>query len=124
MGLIPIRTDVDNVKTVLGETQLSDTEIQEFIEDAAIVIDRLEQNYEDLGVEELRVGEKYYACHLIAVREPRPGREANVQSFTVKYQEESGKGINSTWYGRRANEILKGRLENLSRPSIGVGSTV
>lgn len=112
------------MRTVLGETGLSDGEITGFIDDASVVIDRLDEDFDDFSEDELRIGEKYYAAHLIAVREPRPGREANVRSFTVSYQEGSGDGIDSTWFGRRANEVLMGRLEDPCKPEIGVGSSV
>lgn len=93
-----MRTTAANVKNII-ETELSDTIVDAYINSAARLIDTV---FSDgaLGEEILTEIEMWLAAHMIASTREQQTAEAKAGSTSIKYQGNTGLGLDSTMYGQ------------------------
>lgn len=93
------RVTVDEVKSILDNTSLTDPVIQTFITGANVyVTDAL--NGSGLGDDMLKEIERYYAAHLIAITVERMASKEGAGGASITYTGTYGQGLKSSSYGQ------------------------
>lgn len=103
-----VRSTVENVKEIFSVTELTDDQVQKFIDTASLIVYRnLVEPFEEdsfgpeLEEEELDEVELYLAAHLCALREPRAQQE-RFDVLSATYQGKTGLYLDATYYGQTA----------------------
>jgi len=100
------------VKDIL-DTDLSDSVVEAFINDASNLIDELFEDETGVSDELLASIEKWVAAHFVAIRDQRPKSE-KVGDASITYHGTSGKGLEFTPYGQQALLLdTTGRLKSI-----------
>lgn len=120
-----MRATVDQVRTTIGEVDLSDSAITDFITTANIFVDAtlLTSGLAESILTEI---EKYIACHFITITRNRMAKEEGAGGAFIKYTGEFGDDLSSTPYGQTAIlldltgtlGILDGKFKSASIKSI------
>lgn len=107
------RTSKTDVKDIY-DTDLSDTQLQAFIDDANVFVDEHLSN-KGLSSNILTAIEKYLSAHLASARDQR-AESKDVADASVTFQGESGMHLESTQYGQRAIDFdSTGTLSQLGK---------
>lgn len=101
------RTTAAAVKKIL-DTDISASDLEPFVSDANVVIDRISSN---LTAAEAEAAEKWYAAHLASAWDQRH-ESASGGGTRVDYQGEFEAGLYSTDYGQRADQMTGGALSD------------
>lgn len=112
---MPKRTSAAAVLAII-ETDLTETQVQPFIETAAIEIDgELLSFLPAIPDDRLELIERWLTCHLIAIFDPRVMKEsADGLSFT--YEGKTGEGLSGSKYGQQVRRLdPSGRLSGADK---------
>lgn len=110
-----MRTTVDDVKNILDDTQLTDIQIEGFVNSANVFVTAT------LGTKGLTEAlltdiEMWISAHMISVTRERIYKEAGAGGAYVKYAGEWGEGLLGSTYGQMAvNLDTSGTLINLAK---------
>jgi len=106
------RTTALEVKDIL-DTDLSDSVVESFINDASNLINELFENETGISNELLASIEKWVAAHLVAIRDQKVKSE-KIGDASITYHGTSGKGLEFTPYGQQALLLdTTGRLKSI-----------
>lgn len=113
-----VRNTSDNVKEIFSVTELTDSQIQRFLDTANLIIFyNLVETESNLEEEELDEIELYLAAHLCALKEPRASQE-KFDILSVSYQGKTGLYLDSTHYGQTVQMLDRsGRLNKIGETS-------
>jgi len=108
------RTTAEEVKQII-DTDLSNSIITAFIEDASALVDELFEDETEIGTSLLARIEKWIAAHFVAIRDPRIKTEKiGDASVTYRGSVGAGKGLEFTPYGQQALLLdPTGRLKSI-----------
>lgn len=113
------RTSTSSVKNIFN-TDLTDSQLQEFIDDASALVDSYLSG-QGLSTSLLTRIEKYLAAHLASVRDPLTVRE-QVGDANATFEARARsvgvgtRGLSLTFYGQQALSMdTTGRLQNVGK---------
>lgn len=110
------RVQPSEVKEIF-DTELSNTAVQQWIEIANTLVDRISDRDSSITSTTLTQIEKLAACHLAATQDPRL-EQASAETRSATYQGETGMGWESTIYGQQALALDPTNvLANSTKPS-------
>lgn len=111
---------VNDVRQII-ETNLSDAEVEAFINSADIIVSKIYENDTMMTPALKAEVEKWLTAHLIAVSRERQIDEISAGgAVSIKFQGNSGLGLESTLYGQNALLFdVSGKLSNLEKTSKG-----
>jgi len=99
------KATVSEVKQII-DTDLSDTDIQRYIDDAHSVIS-------DVFSSDKPIIERWLTAHLMAVSRERQSTEEEVLSARARYAGKTAMGLDATLYGQQAKTLdTSGKLAN------------
>ncbi|OQY11129.1 MAG: hypothetical protein B6I31_05515 [Desulfobacteraceae bacterium 4572_19] len=93
-----MRTTAQAVKDILDKTQLTDTDIETYIQTANLLIENIIQK--PLTESLLTEIEKWLSAHLISITRERFTTEEKIGDASVKYAGKYLEGLHSTSYGQ------------------------
>ncbi len=103
----------DDVKKIL-DTALTDAEINAYINSAEVLVNSLLTDTADALKQEIIL---WLTAHMIASTREQQISEAGAGPARVKYQGQTGLGLDSTQYGQQAKILdTSGALSSLGRP--------
>ena len=102
------------------DTDLSASELEPFVDDAHVVIDKISSK---LTAAEAEAAEKWYAAHLASAWDQRH-ESASAGGTRIDYQGEFEPGLYSTDYGQRADQMADGHLSDELDPDTTAVTTV
>lgn len=114
---MPKRTSATAVLAII-ETDLTEDQVQPFIETANIEINGALLSYVPaFTAAELEMIERWLAAHIIAIFDPRANKEsADGLSFT--YEGSTGEGLSGSKYGQQVKRLDRsGRLSSADNPN-------
>lgn len=95
------------------DTDLTDTQVQAFIDAANLLVDDVFDGELSAGL--LTELQKWLAAHLLSSRDQRVAKEA-INDVSVTYQGQYGLGLDSTSYGQKAKTLdTTGKLASLGK---------
>ena len=107
------RTD-DNRVCAIVDTDLTESQIQAFIETANLMVTNV-LGSSVLSDDTLRLIETYLAAHYITLRDPRTQSEA-ADGIKMTYEGKTGEGLDSSHYGQTAQELdTTGQLKAIGK---------
>jgi len=95
------RVTVDEVKVILDNTELTDPQVQSFIDGANALINEAFSST-TLGAAILKEIERYTSAHLISVTRERMALKEGAGGAFITYTGTYGAGFDSTGYGQTA----------------------
>ena len=96
------RAAPSDVKIVV-DTDLSDSDVQAFLDDASLIVDEFASALDGDGARSKAV-EKYFAAELLASRDPR-AESASAGGTRVDYQRKDGEGFFQSDHGEKADRL-------------------
>ena len=112
---MPVRTSVPEVRKIIT-TDITDDDVTAFLTAASVMVDQvLGSSTELLDATKTEI-EKFLTAHGIASTVTQQLAEAGGGDTRVKFQGETGKGLDSTGYGQYAKRLdTTGRLAGLDK---------
>lgn len=98
------RTTIEEVKKILGTTELSDGVLEAYIEDANVYINEILKG-KGLSEPVLTTIEKWVTAHMITITQERAAKEEGAGGAYIKYAGEWGTGLSSSSYGQMAMNL-------------------
>lgn len=103
------------------DTSITDAMITAFGTSASVMVDNVFADDTTLDSTTLAEIEKYLAAHFISLRDPRATEERNEEVW-VKYQGQTGKRIEATYYGQMALSLdTTGQLAKAGMKKASIG---
>lgn len=108
-----VRVSADDLKKIF-DTELTDEQLYSFINTAHQLVESTLLST-SLGSDMLTEIELWLSAHFASIRDQRPSEESIGQEYRVKYQGQTGQGLQSTTYGQTALALdYTGSLANLT----------
>lgn len=100
-----VRVDASEVKEILDNCQLDDTEIDPYIVAASALLDQIFANDTVMSTTLLKEVERWYAAHLIACTRFRTKDTEKLGDAAVKYTGKYDIGLDATLYGQTLKQF-------------------
>jgi len=109
---------VDEVKVILGSTELSDSTIFTFIDTADALMDKVFEGDTELSDALKREIQRWYAAHLIASALERLPRREKIGDAEIDYIGTFGRQLEATPYGQVVLQLdITGKMGNIGKAS-------
>lgn len=114
------RTTADKIKEIL-DTSLTDTQINGFIAGATALVDEVLGDVTSISDTLKAEIERWLTAHMIASTREQQLQSAKAGSTGATYQGQTGKGLESTFYGQTAMRLdASGKLAALGKASVSI----